>query len=124
MTAPLPVTVLLAAPPGLQREALRSLLRALSGFRLIGVHNELTAALEAVRRDAPQVLVVDSRIAPASAATMRWIRSSAATLRCVVVVDGPAQEQEWLATGADTVLTRGCIDGVSLRLALVPVGKE
>lgn len=120
MAAPAQVTIVLAAPPGLQREALRSLLRALAGTRVVGVHGDLGAALEAVRRDAPQVLLMDTRLAPAGEATMRRIRSAAGVLRCVVVVDGPAQEQDWLATGADAILTRGCIDDLALRMALAP----
>jgi chemotaxis response regulator CheB len=100
------LSALLVAPPGATEEALRAVLASIPKVEIIGVVAGCLSAAEAMRRLAPELVLLSGQIPTEEILTL--IEQSAherQAPRVVVLSSSHVLEQRFLAAGAFAVLT-------------------
>ena len=103
--------VMVAAAPGIQRDALISLLRAQPNLIVIATADDPSALRRILAVTPVEIMVLDGGIL-GSAGTdfIHWLRKEYPAARCVVLVNRTAQCAVYKYAGADAALLKGCLD--------------
>ena len=121
LTSKAKVSALIAAHPGLMRDALQAFLQATRDVHVIALVDDAARILEAVRQHQPHTLVIDIDLSQESlVALVQQFRVEWPGLNCVVLVNTLRQQQIFLAAGARHVLLKGQLDE-RLQAAVVSV---
>jgi len=119
MSRAAPVAVMIAAPPGIWRDALVSLVRAQPNLALRGVTDDLAAVRGDLTLAPVHALIADIGLGEgALTAFAGWLLANAPGVRCVVAVDAQNQEDGFRSIGVHATLLKGCLDEVVLRAAI------
>ncbi len=106
-----PTSVIVTVAPGIQRDALVSLLRAQPALTITAIAADAAAAQRAAAAGGSDAIVVDAGLAGDAALDLAgWLRRHQPACRCIVLVDSTAQCREFLEAGAQAVLLKGCLD--------------
>jgi DNA-binding NarL/FixJ family response regulator len=98
-------SVLLVSPPGLVEEALRAALASIAGVEIIGVVSGCLSAAHAMRRLAPNLLLISGQIpAEEIIALIEQLSEDQQSARAIVLSSSQGLEQQFLAAGAFAVL--------------------
>ncbi|CAG0993293.1 hypothetical protein PLCT2_02596 [Planctomycetaceae bacterium] len=101
-------TALIIAPPGRLRESLRVLVRAVNWIAQIELADDGPAGLRLIADYSPALVLLDTLLPEEQVwETLRQIKLKRATVRCVVLAQTRAQEQQAQVAGADGVLLNG-----------------
>lgn len=104
-------SVIIAAPAGIQRDALVSLLRAQPRLVVAAVTNDLGDVRSSALAGRVQIIVLDGELQTnAALALVAWLRQTCPGLRCVVLAGSTARRKEFLQAGAHEALLKGCLD--------------
>ena len=111
--------VLVIAPPGIWRDALVSLVRAQSDFRVIHALDNFPSACARLTEQHADVVIADNGVDEnAMPAFIAWLHALDGAVRCVVAVDTQVQQVRCLAAGAHATLLKGWLDEAALRRAI------
>lgn len=112
-------TVLVVVGPGLLRDSLLAFLEATPDLGVVGLVDDPAVARKALRRQRPQMLVLDAELDPqAMLSLVRQLYTEAPAPKFVVLVNSLWQQRAFLAAGAADVLLKGSLDG-RLRAAIL-----
>lgn len=103
--------VMVAAAPGIQRDALISLLRAQPNLVVIATADDQDALRRMLAVTPVEIMVLDGGIlGSAGTDLIRWLRKEYPGPRCVVLANRTAQCAVYKYAGADAALLKGCLD--------------
>jgi DNA-binding NarL/FixJ family response regulator len=103
--------VMVAAAPGIQRDALISLLRAQPNLVVIATADDQDALRRMLAVTPVEIMVLDGGIlGSAGTDLIRWLRKEYPGARCVVLANRTAQCAVYKYAGADAALLKGCLD--------------
>ena len=103
--------VMVAAAPGIQRDALISLLRAQPNLIVIATADDPSALRRILAVTPVEIMVLDGGIlGSAGTDLIHWLRKEYPAARCVVLVNRTAQCAVYKYAGADAALLKGCLD--------------
>lgn len=103
--------VMVAAPPGIQRDALVSLLRAQPNLSVIAIADEPSALRRMLSATPVEIMILDGGIlGSAGTDLIHWLRKEYPAARCVVLANRTAQCAAYKYAGADAALLKGCLD--------------
>lgn len=106
-----PLPILVAAPAGIQRDALVSLLRAQPNLVVVAVAGDPATVQRIVMEDQVHLIVLDGGLqGDAAMGLVAWLHQARPTLRCIVLADRVAQVLAFQQAGADDALLKGCLD--------------
>ena len=106
-----PLSILVAAAAGIQRDALVSLLRAQPYFHVAAVTGDLAAVRSAAQSQQADIIVLDGGLqTDAALGLVAALRHMQPAVRCVVLADSAAQCRAFLQAGAHDALLKGCLD--------------
>ena len=96
---------IIAARPGVLREALRAMLASFPCLEISGVAGGGLLALSLVRQHKPALLIIDSGLLEDEIAMLlQKVKQEQPQIRCLVLVDTTRQQEAVLAMGADATL--------------------
>lgn len=102
------IPTIIAARPGVMRQALQATLASVSQIEITGVAGGGLSALNLARRLPPALLIIDSGLPEDEIlALLCSIKQDLPQTRCLVLTETTRQQQVVLAAGADAVLLRG-----------------
>lgn len=105
------VRTVIAARPGLMRDSLQSLLRAMSQVRIVALTDALEMVDNLVEERRVDFVVLDADLAPDKAAELaRRIKRDHARVVCLVLAATPEQEHALQAQGAPHVVIKNYLD--------------
>jgi len=105
------ITCLIAAPPGLMRNALMAFLRSISRVEIVAVADDRATALTLAREHCPHVLIADASLSEAEAIKLvRQLTEEQPELNCIALTDALRQQQSFLSAGARYALLKGFLD--------------
>jgi DNA-binding NarL/FixJ family response regulator len=111
---PVPPTIIIAATPGIHRDALVSFLRAQPLCTVAAVTGDLSGLCRLAIGGNVSAIVLDAGLAgPGGAGVVdlvRWLRQDCPTVRCVVLVGSDHQCAACSDAGAHAALLKGCLD--------------
>ena len=100
--------VVIAAESGRLRQGLRTMLVSLLDLVALTVVDNGPSALEAMRSEQPDLIILDACLfGEDAAAFVRAVKQQRNDARCIVVVERLGQFQRLLDAGADKVLLKG-----------------
>jgi DNA-binding NarL/FixJ family response regulator len=100
-----PRSVLLVSPPGLVEEALRAAIASLAGVEIIAVVTGCLSASHALRRLAPNFVLISGQIPAEEIVTLiEQLGEDRQAARAIVLSSSQGLEQQFLAAGAFAVL--------------------
>ncbi len=103
--------VMVAAAPGIQRDALISLLRAQPNLIVIATADDPSALRRMLAVTPVEIMVLDGGIlGSAGTDLIYWLRKEYPAARCVVLANRTAQCAAYKYAGADAALLKGCLD--------------
>jgi DNA-binding NarL/FixJ family response regulator len=103
--------VMVAAAPGIQRDALVSLLRAQPNLMVIATADDPSALRRVLSATPVEIMVLDGGIlGSAGTDLVHWLRKEYPAARCVVLANRTAQCAAYKYAGADAALLKGCLD--------------
>jgi len=103
--------VMVAAAPGIQRDALVSLLRAQPNLTVIATADDPSALRRVLSTTPVEIMVLDGGIlGSAGTDLIHWLRKEYPAARCVVLANRSAQCAAYKYAGADAALLKGCLD--------------
>ncbi len=103
--------VMVAAAPGIQRDALVSLLRAQPNLTVIATADDAGALRRMLAVTPVEILILDGGImGSAGTDLIFWLRKEHPGARCVVLANRTAQCAAYKYAGADAALLKGCLD--------------
>jgi DNA-binding NarL/FixJ family response regulator len=106
-----PLSILVLAAAGIQRDALVSLLRAQPNMTVTVVTGDLTVAQSVALCQQANLIVIDGGLQTDAALSMvATLRQMRPLVRCVVLADSTAQRRAFLQVGAYDALLKGCLD--------------
>ncbi len=105
------VRVLIAAKPGIMRNSLLSYLRTISDVQIVGLADEIETALESIRQDKPQLVIIDSDLSEEHViGLVKQINAEPFTPQTIVLVNSLLQKERCLRAGAHHALLKGFLD--------------
>jgi DNA-binding NarL/FixJ family response regulator len=110
MSAHRTTRALLAARPGLMRNALTAYLRAVPGVSVDIITDFSEKILPAIAKHPPNTLILDADVVDDLAMLLRRLHTEQPNLNCIVLADSVVQREAALAAGADHVLLKGFLD--------------
>lgn len=114
-----PITVTVAARPGLMRESLVAFLAAMPEVCVAHVLDDVPTLLDRLEEEMPDAVIVDVNLGQDTVlAVLQRLRVPSTQARCVVLSDDVWQHNAFLSAGADAVLVKGFL-GESLRRAVL-----
>ena len=103
--------VMVAAAPGIQRDALISLLRAQPNLIVTATADDPSALRRMLAVTPVEIMVLDGGIlGSAGTDLIYWLRKEYPAARCVVLANRTAQCAAYKYAGADAALLKGCLD--------------
>ncbi len=103
--------VLVAAAPGIQRDALVSLLRAQPNLIIIATADDTSALRRMLAVTPVEIMILDGGILGNGGTDLiHWLRKEYPAARCVVLASRSAQCAAYKYAGADAALLKGCLD--------------
>jgi DNA-binding NarL/FixJ family response regulator len=103
--------VMVAAAPGIQRDALVSLLRAQPNLIIIATADDTSALRRMLASTPVEIMILDGEIlGSAGTDLIHWLRKEYPAARCVVLANRSAQCAAYKYAGADAALLKGCLD--------------
>ncbi|MFN8470374.1 MAG: response regulator [Caldilineaceae bacterium] len=103
--------VMVAAAPGIQRDALVSLLRAQPNLIIIATADDTSALRRMLAATPVEIMILDGGILGSGGTDLiHWLRKEYPAARCVVLANRTAQCAAYKHAGADAALLKGCLD--------------
>jgi DNA-binding NarL/FixJ family response regulator len=103
--------IIVAAAPGIHRDALVSFLRAQPDCTVAAVIGELPDLRRLAAAGDVRTVVLDAGLAgPAVVDLVRWLREISPAQRCVVLAGSARQCAACIEAGAHAALLKGCLD--------------
>lgn len=100
-------STVIVSQPGVLREALAALLASYSNIAITGCVSGALLALNLIRQQPPQLLVIDSTLPEDEAiALVQQVKQAWPTVACLVLSITSRTRQEFLNAGADEILPR------------------
>jgi len=101
------IQTIIAARPGVGREALRAIVGLLPQIEVTGTVGGGLSALNLAHKTPPSLLIIDSGLPEdESTALLSRIKQEQPQVRCLVLVETTQQQEIFLALGADAVVLR------------------
>lgn len=101
------IPTVIAARPGVIREALQAALVLLPRLEVAGVAGGGLSTLHLVHKQQPALVIIDSGLPEDEIlALLRQVKQDLPHVRCLVVAETHRQQQTLLASGADAVMLR------------------
>ena len=103
--------VVVAAAPGIQRDALVSLLRAQPNLTVTATVDDHSALRRMLAAAPVEIMILDGGILGSTGPDLiHWLRKEYPAARCVVLANKTAQCAAYKYAGADAALLKGCLD--------------
>jgi DNA-binding NarL/FixJ family response regulator len=103
--------VMVAAAPGIQRDALVSLLRAQPNVIIIATADDTSALRRMLAVTPVEIMILDGGILGSGGTDLiHWLRKEYPAARCLVLANRSAQCAAYKYAGADAALLKGCLD--------------
>jgi DNA-binding NarL/FixJ family response regulator len=113
------IEVVVAARPGLMREALVAFLAAMPAVRVKYVSDDAPMLLDLLQQDPPHAIIMDVNLGQDTVlALLPRLHATSMPVRCIVLTNDVWQHGAFLSAGADAVLVKGFLDE-SLRQAVL-----
>jgi two-component system response regulator DesR len=110
-TPPDTVRVLVAARPGLMRNALTAFLIGIAPVYVLALTEDASTTAATARARHPDVLVVDGDLSEVEVLDiLQQLRAELPALRSVILANTLQQQRRFLAAGASRVLLKGLLD--------------
>ncbi len=105
------VRVIIVAKPGIMRNSLLSYLRAISNVQIVGLADQVDTALQCIREDQPQLVIIDSDLSEDRViGLVEQINAEPRAPKIIVLVDSLRQQERCLRIGVQHALLKGFLD--------------